>query len=345
MAAGRGITEDELYRIMYGSIAFEMLHAASRLGVFDWLGAHPGATRAEVGEAVGLAPYPTDILLTGLRGLELVVDDGAGFANAPLVERCFVHGEDGRHLPFIHDVVNPGMSELIPALKASANLGLRHFPGAGASLYERLESHPDKQFSLHDHLRATAEQVLADLVGTDALAGSRHLLDIAGGTATNAIPLVQRYPGLRITLVDLEKVVVEAAEKIAAAGVSDRIDVIACDVFTEPLPAVGADTALLAHMLPIWSPEADRALLAKVHDALPAGGRVLLFDPLQNDERTGPDYSVLFPAYYLTIASGRGNFYSWATYEEWMREAGFTEFRRFGGLSLAHGLHVGTKRP
>jgi hypothetical protein len=62
MAAGRGITEDELYRIMYGS----MLHAASELGVFDY----PGATRAEV----GLAPYPTDILLTGPRGLELVVN-------------------------------------------------------------------------------------------------------------------------------------------------------------------------------------------------------------------------------------------------------------------------------
>jgi hypothetical protein len=66
MAAGRGITEDELYRIRYGS----MLHAASEPGVFD----HPGATRAEVGEAVGLAPYPTDILLTSPRGLELVVN-------------------------------------------------------------------------------------------------------------------------------------------------------------------------------------------------------------------------------------------------------------------------------
>jgi hypothetical protein len=170
------------------------------------------------------------------------------------------------------------MSALMPAPKAEANLGPRHFPGSGSSLYERLEIHPDKQFSPHDHLRGTSEQVLVDLVRTDVLAGTRHLLDIAGGTATNAIPLVLRYPDLHITLVDLEKVVAEVAENIAAAGVADRIDVIACDVFTEPLPAVGVDTALLAHMLPIWSPEADRA-------------------------------------------------------------------RRFGGLSVAHGLHVGTKRP
>lgn len=337
-----GISENELYRLMYGSIAFEMLHAASVLGVFDHVAAHPGTTAAQLGEALGLAPYPCDILVTGLRGLDLLLGDDTGLTNAPLVDECFVKGEDGRHLPFIHDVVNPGMSELIDSLRTGENLGLRHFPGEGATLYDRLESDRHKLNLLHDHLRATSDTILADLVDTGVLSGRRHLLDVGGGTATNAITLAKRYPDLRITVLDLEKVVAEARANVARNGLSDRIEVRTCDVFTEPLPT-GADTALLTHMLPIWSPSDARKLLRKVHDALPDNGKVLLFDPLQNDERDGPDYAVLFPAYYLTIASGRGNFYSWSTYEEWLREAGFTGFERFGGLSVAHGLHVGTK--
>ncbi|WP_076986372.1 methyltransferase [Actinosynnema sp. ALI-1.44] len=343
MSADRGITEDQLYRIMYGSIAFEMLHAASELGVFDHLGRNPGSSTQDIATALGIAPYPCDILLTGLRGLELVLGDETRMTNAPLVEQCFVKGEDGKHLPFIHEIVNPGMSEFIDSVRQATNLGLRHFPGDGTSLYSRLESDPDKLRSLHEHLRATSEATLADLVATGALDNTRHLLDIGGGTATNAIPLANHYPDLRITLVDLENVVEAAARAIDSHGLSDRIDVLACDVFNDPLP-VGADTALLAHMLPIWSPEANRELLSKVYDALPDNGQALLFDPLQNDERDGPDYAILFPAYYLTIASGRGTFYPWSTYEQWMREAGFSGFQRFEGLAVAHGLHVGTKQ-
>jgi SAM-dependent methyltransferase len=343
MSAGPSITEDQLYRIMYGSIAFEMLHAASVLGVFDYLARNPDAGTPDVGEAVGLDPYPCDILMTGLRGLGLVLGDESAMSNAPLADQCFVKGEDGRHLPFIHDVVNPGMREFIAAARQSANRGLDHFPGNGTSLYDRLESDPGKLRSLHDHLRATSDAVLADLIKTDVLATSRHLLDIGGGTGTNAITLANRYPDLHITLLDLEKVTTEAAGNIASHGLSDRIEVLACNVFDDPLPT-GADTALLAHMLPIWSPEQDRKLIKKVHDALPGNGRIMLFDPLQNDARNGPDYAILFPAYYLTIASGRGNFYPWSTYEDWMREAGFTRFQRFGDLAVAHGLHVGMKQ-
>ncbi|TCO56077.1 methyltransferase [Actinocrispum wychmicini] len=343
MAAGRGVTEDELYRIMYGAIAFEMLHAGWAVGVFDHLGRHPGATTAQVAEALGLQRYPCDVLVTGLRGLELVLGDDSGLSNSPLVEQCFVQGEDGRHLPFVHDIVNPGISDFIGAVRAGANVGLRHFPGDGTSLYDRLEHDPDKLKVLHDHLRATSDATLADLVRTGVLADSRHLLDIGGGTGTNAIALAKHYPDLRITLLDLDNVVAEAADNIARHGLADRVDVHACDVFADPLPT-GADTALLAHMLPIWSPEADRKLLRNVCSALPDNGKVLLFDPLQNDQRDGPDYAILFPAYYLAIASGHGTFYSWSTYEEWMREAGFTRFQRFPGLAVAHGLHAGWKQ-
>lgn len=343
MTTDRGITEDQLYRIMYGSIAFQMLYAGSELGVFDHLSRHPGATAAQVAESTGIQQYPCDILLTGLRGLGMVLGDDAGLANAPLIESNYARGGDGKHLPFVQHVVNPGMAAFIDSVRQGANVGLDQFPGEGTSLYDRLESDPVKLRYLHEHLRATSEVTLAGLIGTGALEGSRHILDVGGGTGSNAIGLAKRYPNLRLTLVDLAGVVGAAAENIAAAGLSDRIGVAACDVFNEPLPVTGADTALVAHMLPIWSPDANQKLLRKIHDVLPENGQVLLFDPVQNDDRDGPDYAILFPAYYLTIASGRGTFYPSQTYEEWMRTAGFRDFTRYGGLAVSHGLHIGRK--
>ena len=342
MTNDRDLTEDALYRIMYGSIAFQMLYAASELGVFAYLAANPGASPRQVGDAAGLKDYPCDILLTGLRGLRLITDDGSGLRNHPLVERSFVAGEDGRHLPFIHEVVNPGMSAFIDALRASDNVGLRHFPGPGTSLYDRLEQHPDKLRLLHEHLYATMKATMADLVGTGELSGARHILDVAGGTGSNALEIAFHHPEVEVTIVDLPKVVAEAEQKVAAHGFGKRIRVHACDVFNEALPS-GADVALLAHMLPIWSPEENQNLLRRVYEALPPGGKVLLYDPMQNDDRDGPDYPVLFPAYYLTLASGHGNFYPRFRYQEWMRAAGFTGIRTYDGLAVTHVLQVGTK--
>jgi SAM-dependent methyltransferase len=344
MTTDRGITEDQLYRIMYGSIAFQMLYAASELGIFDHLSRNPGATAAQVAESTGIHQYPCDILLTGLRGLGMVFgNDDTGLCNAPLIESNFARGGDGKHLPFIQHIVNPGMAAFIESVRQGVNVGLDEFPGDGDTLYDRLETDPVKLRHLHEHLRATSEVTLADLIGTGVLESSRHVMDVGGGTGSNAIALATRYPHLRLTLVDLSTVVTAAAENIAAAGLTDRISVVACDVFAEPLPVTDADTALVAHMLPIWSPDANQKLLRKIHEVLPENGQVLLFDPVQNDDRDGPDYAILFPAYYLTIASGRGTFYPSQTYEEWMRTAGFTDFTRFGGLAVSHGLHVGRK--
>jgi ubiquinone/menaquinone biosynthesis C-methylase UbiE len=343
MTTDRGITEDQLYRIMYGSIAFQMLYAGSELGIFDHLSRHPGATAAEVAESTGIRPYPCDILLTGLRGLGMIVGNDSGLRNAPLIESNFAQGGDGKHLPFIQHIVNPGMAAFIESVEQGANLGLDEFPANGATLYDRLESDPVKLRYLHEHLRATSEVTLAGLIGTSVFENTRHVMDVGGGTGSNAIALATRYPHLRFTLVDLENVVTAAEENIAAAGLTDRISVTACDVFNEPLPVTDADTALVAHMLPIWSPDANQKLLRKIFEVLPDHGQVLLFDPVQNDDRDGPDYAILFPAYYLTIASGRGTFYPSHTYEEWMRVAGFTDFSRFTGLPVSHGLHIGRK--
>ncbi|MFG2883408.1 methyltransferase [Streptomyces sp. NPDC048297] len=341
-ASAWDLTDEGLTLIMYGAVASEMLHAGKELGVFAHLSDHPGSTSRELADAVALDEYPLDILLTGLRGLRLVLGDDSGLRNHPLVEERYVQGKDALHLPFIHDIVNPGIGDFVESLRTSTNAGLRHFPGQGDSLYQRLRSDPGKQRQLHDHIHAISDSAMAGLIKTGALDGCRHLLDVAGGIGRNAITIAKHYPDLKITVVDLPPVVEAAAKNIADHGLTEQISTVACDVFNEPLPT-GADSAFLTHVMPLWPAQTNVEILRKVHAVLPQGGNLLLFDAMQNDTRDGPLGTVLFPAYFLSVATGRGNFHPPTAYADWMAEAGFDQVKRFEGLPVDHCLHVGVK--
>ncbi|WP_380151492.1 methyltransferase [Kibdelosporangium philippinense] len=328
--------------IMYGAVAFEMLHAGQGLGLFSHLSKHPGCTARELAAAITVDSYPFDVLLTGLRGLKLVLGNDSGLRNHPLVEQRIVQGSEALHLSFVHTIVNPGISDFADSLRRSTNVGLRHFPGRGDTLYRRLENDQGKLRDLHDHLHAISDSAITGLIGTGALDDCRHLLDVAGGTGREAIALAKHYPDLKITLVDLPPVAEAASRNIAAHGLTERITPVACDVFTDPLPT-GPDSALITHMLPLWPAETNIELLRKVRTILPENGTVLLFDAMQNDSRDGPLATVLFPAYFLSVATGHGNFYPQSAYAEWLSKAGFDHIGRFGELPGDHCLHTGVK--
>ena len=89
----------------------------------------------------------------------------------------------------------------------------------------------------------------------------------------------------------------------------------------DALPA-GFDVALLANLLSVSSEETNRALLARIHAALPPGGAVLLSGWILDDARTSPLVPVLFcleDINWLAPDVER----SAATYTRWLEEAGF----------------------
>jgi hypothetical protein len=104
----------------------------------------------------------------------------------------------------------------------------------------------------------------------------------------------------------------------------------------------GADAILFAHMMTIWTLEKDTLLLKRAHDALPVGGRLVIFNMMGNDDEDGPITAALGSPYFLTIATGEGMLYSWREYEGCMKAAGFGQIERHV-LPRDHGLLVGIK--
>ncbi len=336
---------ERLVLIAGGHAAFQLLWAGVELGVFDRLSEEPGLTRAQLGEKLGIQEYPARVLLTGLAALGLILKEGERYANAPLTEQMLVKSKPSSAAPILGwqaHIVYPGLKHFVAALKQARNVGLEEFPGEGQTLYQRLTSHPHLERIFQEAMSALSRQANAHLLEAYDFGRFSHLVDAGGGDGTNALALAKRFPHLKVTVFDSPSVCQLAQRKIQEAGLAERVFTWSGDFLTDPFPP-GIDAVLYCHILTIWSPERNLALLEKTYAALPFRGAVLIFNMMGEDEETGPLSTALGSPYFLAIATGEGRLYPWKDYERWLKEAGFSKIERFAALPLNHGLLVGSK--
>jgi len=109
------------------------------------------------------------------------------------------------------------------------------------------------------------------------LSGVRRLMDLGGGSGVVAMALVRRWPDLRVVIVDIATVCLAGREIVAAANLSDRIDVHAADFTRDKLP-VGFDAVMECDVAVHTEP-----LFRRVRDVLEPGGRFLVIDEFESE--------------------------------------------------------------
>ncbi len=328
-----------------GHNAFQLLWAGVELELFTLLSQEPGLSLEQISERLDLQHYPCRVLLVGLTALGLLKKQDKGYTNAHLVERMLVKGSPdyaGEILGWQAHIVYPGMMNFLDSLRQGTNVGLENFPGKGNTLYQRLVGHPELEQTFQSAMSSLSAQANAYLVHDVDFSRFTHVVDIGGGDGSNALALARKFPSLRVTVFDSPSVCEYAKRNIADAGLQDRVATYAGEMFSDPFPE-GVDAILFSHIFTIWSLDKDLALLKKSYDTLPEGGSTLIFGMMGADDDTGPLSTALGSPYFLTIATGEGMLYSWADYEEAMRQAGFLSVERVENLPLNHGVIIGTK--
>ncbi|MCX4741088.1 methyltransferase [Streptomyces antibioticus] len=341
MAHTSPLTTDGLVQILFGSSAFQVLNAGRNLGLFSLLHRHPGLPPAEIGEELGLAERPVQILLLGTTALGLTERQDDGYVNAGLLNGLF---EDGTWdivedlIEYEERIVRPAEVDFTQSLRENTNVGLRRIKGTGTDLYHRLSADPDLEQLFYRCMRSWSRLSNPVLVEKADLTGVRRVLDVGGGDGVNAIALAQANPGVEFTVLDLPGTVEIARRKIAEHGLSDRIAVRAADIFADTYPS-GHDCVLFANQLVIWSPQENLRLLRKAHAALPDGGRVVVFNAMSDDSGDGPLYAALDNVYFATLPAASSAIHRWGQYEEWFAAAGFVKSERLpGGRWTPHGV-------
>jgi ubiquinone/menaquinone biosynthesis C-methylase UbiE len=146
----------------------------------------------------------------------------------------------------------------------------------------------------------------------DRLAGriqresATRLLDVAGGSGAFTITLCTRFPELRATILDFPNVITVARRYVAEAGLSHRVEFLSGNALDVDWP--NADVVLMSYLLSAV-PGADISrLLARAHDALSPGGRLLVHDFMLDDDRQGPDLAALWFLQYLALSTDTVSF-------------------------------------
>jgi acetylserotonin N-methyltransferase len=142
-----------------------------------------------------------------------------------------------------------------------------------------------------------------EVVAAFDLGRFRRLVDLGGATGHLAVAACRRYPQLRAVVFDLPDVLPLARELVAATDVADRIEFVAGDFFTGPLPE--GDLFALGRILHDWNEEKVLRLLQRIRERLPSGGALLVAEKLLDDDRTGPSWAVLQSLNMLVCTEGK----------------------------------------
>lgn len=152
-----------------------------------------------------------------------------------------------------------------------------------------------------------------------------HLLDIGGASGTWTIAFLRMAPQARATLFDLPTVIPLARNRIAKAGISDRVTFVAGDFYSDKLP-VGADFAWLSAVAHQNSREQNRALFAKIYSSLQDNGVLVIRDAVMAPSRTSPAAGAMFAINMLVAAEGGGT-YTFDEFRDDLTRTGFTKVK------------------
>jgi len=175
---------------------------------------------------------------------------------------------------------------LSPVACTRAMEGLDHAIRTGRSAFDAVHGH-----SMWDHLANHPEdgeafdKVMSGVTSMELLAILRvtdwrrfgTVVDVGGGNGGFLASLLRRVKGARGVLFDLPTVVVNAPDEFAAAGVTDRAEIIPGSFLSDPIPS-GGDAYVLKRILYSWSDDEVVGILGRVRAAMSADSRLFIME-------------------------------------------------------------------
>jgi demethylspheroidene O-methyltransferase len=177
-----------------------------------------------------------------------------------------------------------------------------YWPYAGAAQPAAL---PASSTAAYSTLMSQSQSLVAgQVLAAHDFAQHRCLLDVGGGEGAFLSAVAARCPDLRLMLFDLPPVAESAHARFAAAGLSGRASAFAGDFLVDRLPN-GADAISLVRVLHDHDDAAALRILEAAHDALPAGGTLVIAEPMAGTPGAEAMGDAYFGFYLLAMGSGR----------------------------------------
>jgi SAM-dependent methyltransferase len=262
-------------QMMMGAWTAQTVAAVTRLDVPDLLHKHGPLTAQQLTADHGVAAEPTFLhrALRACASVGVFSEDADGrFGPTPLSEPLTT--ASATSVRRFVELIGGRWWGLFGALPDALRAGRR--PATAAGEEDLWRSDPAHRRRFAEAMKSHVDSVRGVLAHTD-FSDTRSVVDVGGSLGHLSIALLERYPHLRATVLDLPEVI-ELAEEHAAsvdAGVRQRLSFVAGDMFDDVPPG---DTCVLKAIVHDWDDARAIRVLEHCRRRVPPDGRVLCVD-------------------------------------------------------------------
>ncbi|MFJ9717530.1 methyltransferase [Streptomyces sp. NPDC101213] len=271
-----------LRELAFGAACAAALRATARLGVADALGDSP-MTVEDLAAAVKAEPKPLRRLLRAVSCYGVFAEQGDGtFAHTEMSR--LLREDDPHSLRYITLwCTEPWTWDSWPKLDEAVRTGHNVVEDLyGKEFFTYLnEDAPESALVFNRAMTTSSAQSARDVAQLLDLSGSASVADIGGGQGHVVASLLEKYPALHGTLLDLPRVVENADPRLRPGGaLADRMRVVPGDC-REAIP-VQADVYIIKNILE-WDDNSTARTLRNVMAAGGPGARVVVIENLVDD--------------------------------------------------------------
>lgn len=305
--------KEEVIAVVRGFQPACVLLAAADLNVFTILKSKPMSAKV-VADKLEADTRAITILLDALAAMALLSKQNKEYSLSSEVAQLLTEDSSRSILPAIRHQAN--------CLRRWVQLPQVIRNGQPADRILNIHSETEDIAAFIGAMDNFSTPVATDVISKLGSLNFCHLLDVGGASGTWTIEFLRVVPGAKATLFDLPEVIPMAKEHIAKAGLTDQVEFVEGDFYTDDLPA-GADFIWLSAIAHQNSRRQNQQLFSKLYTVLEKGGKLVLRDVVMDESRTKPEGGALF-AINMLVATEGGGTYTFDEFRMDLLSAGFT---------------------
>lgn len=335
--------EGQVLQMIMGGWVAPAIAAMSQHGVPDVLKKHGPLTAADIVSVGGVDAVPDALqrLLRASAGFGLVTEDAHGRfgltelsealtsdAAAPVKKLAEAMG--GHWLRML--------TEVFDSVRTGQNQSKKLF---GMDWWAYLNANPRELEDFGEAMKANSHNSLLGVLDHCDFSGVRSLCDVGGGWGHLAVALLEKYPGLKASVLDVPDLIPVAKKSfvIDDPAVASRFEYVGGDMFAAVPPA---EVYVMKHIIHDWEDDYCTTLLKNCHQNIEGNGRVVCVDsvvPPMGDTSGAPNK--LLDLLMLSGINGRER--TEAQWSDLYRGAGFevtriTPLQDNFGTSIVEGV-------
>ena len=312
-------TPDRILDLGTGFWGSKALLSAVELGLFSELAAGP-LERETLRERLGLHPRSARDFFDALVALRVLERRDSVYANTPETD-LFLDRAKPTYVGGLLEMLNARLYGFWGSLSEALRTGQpQNEAKKGEDFFALLYSDAARLRQFLQAMTGVSLGAARAIAQKFPWKDYRTFADVGAAQGAVVVQVALAHPALTGSGFDLPVVRPVFEQYVASFGLSDRLRFQPGNFFTDPLPA--ADVLVMGHVLHDWDLEQKRLLLRKAHAALPAGGALIVYEAIIDDERRTNAFGLLMSLNMLIETAG-GFDYSGTDCAAWMREVGF----------------------